>query len=593
MSTQNILLSQKFNNYNYAPGIATYGIDGKTGQAGTDGNNIYFTDCNLLTETDKDLKILAELIANNYLPVKGSTTQINRSYKNNDLFFDYNGIIYQLTNIDDLIGNKDIGGVYSDYFNIAGKINIADTSNLFTRVSDRMVLNSSTYSGYDVVTINNPSNATNYINKDAVVNIISDNVNENSNIEMIKLQSIDDVDIEDGKLTVYYKTTENAFYLDSNKPIVINGDVKLNTKNNINNEYDNFSTVLTSTDTITYFKHICDKLRYNILYDSDTNRYKLVIYQEDGGRDDLEYLINRSETVYGKVYDEENNQVLLKLNDIVSSPTSSSNYYDYMPDYNLSIGHNNTFDIFKFNYKIIDNDENELIHEVEVSENRIIHNLTDDNGIINIDLSLKLTNNDIGPDAKLFDASVLNNAFNNNIWGISIIQASKRCTSNMIKINCSDGTRTIVGDISVNDKINNTTYSKSDTSTSNQFKYVFDPTMSNNSLTLHIFPLTCIDNNDSTKVFDYIYLKQSTPIIIDIKIPENIKDTCALYFTLNYSEEKFSINNMMLFKQNNLLNISTGLAPQPCIETYLPDSVKSVQRFSLLHNTEVFINYQE
>jgi len=61
------------------------------------------------------------------------------------------------------------------------------------------------------------------------------------------------------------------------------------------------------------------------------------------------------------------------------------------------------------------------MHEVEVSENRIIRNLTDTNGIINIDLSLKLTNNDIGPDAELFDASILNNAFNNNIWGISIM----------------------------------------------------------------------------------------------------------------------------------------------------------------------------
>ena len=591
MSTQDILLSQKFNNYNYAPGIATYGIDGKTGQAGTDGNNIYFTDCNLLTDTDKDLKILAELIANNYLPVKGSTTQINRSYKNNDLFFDYNGIIYQLTNIDDLIGNKDIGGVYSDYFNIAGKINIADVSNIFEWVGDRMVLNSSTYSGYDVVTINNPSNAENYINKDAVVNIISDNVNENSNIEMIKLQSIDDVDIEDGNLSVYYKTTENAFYLDSNKPIVINGDVKLNNDNNTNNEYDNFSTILTSNDTVTYFKHICDKLRYNVLYDSEVNRYKLIIYQEDGGRDDLEYLINRNETVYGKVYDGENNQVLLKLNDIVSSPTSGSNYYDYMPDYNLSIGLN-TFDIFKFNYKIIDNDENELIHEVEVSENRIIHNLTDDNGIINIDLSLKLTNNDIGPDAELFDASVLNNAFNNNIWGIIITQNTVLCKSNIIKINYSGGRPFIEidEDNTASDKINSIICTKHDIN--NQYKYVFDPTMGNNSLTLHIFPLTRINNNDSTKVFDYIYLKQHAPILIEIKIPENIKNTCALYFTLNYSEEKFSINNMMLFKQNNLLNIPTTTS-QPCIVSYLPDSVESVQRFSLLHNTEVFINYQE
>ena len=38
------ILSQKFNNYDYAPGIATYGIDGKTGDTGYDGNIIYYTD---------------------------------------------------------------------------------------------------------------------------------------------------------------------------------------------------------------------------------------------------------------------------------------------------------------------------------------------------------------------------------------------------------------------------------------------------------------------------------------------------------------------------------------------------------------------
>ena len=180
-----------------------------------------------------------------------------------------------------MIGNKDIGGIYSDYFNIAGKINIADINNVFKWVDDRMILNTSSYSGYDIVTINNPNNAPAYINKDAAVNIISDKVNENSNIEMIKMQSIDDVDIEDGNLSVYYKTTENAFYLDSNKPIVINGDVKLNNDNNTNNEYDNFSTILTSNDTVTYFKHICDKLEYTIIYDSSINQYKIVVYSTE------------------------------------------------------------------------------------------------------------------------------------------------------------------------------------------------------------------------------------------------------------------------------------------------------------------------
>jgi len=84
---------------------------------------------------------------------------------------------------------------------------------------------------------------------------------------MIRMQCVDNVDIEDGQLTLTYKTTDNAFYVDSNKPVVINGDLKVNADNNVDKEYDNFSTVLTSDDTVTYFKYLCDKLKYSIIYD--------------------------------------------------------------------------------------------------------------------------------------------------------------------------------------------------------------------------------------------------------------------------------------------------------------------------------------
>ena len=175
-------------------------------------------------------------------------------------------------------------------------------SSYFDNVDGRIILNSSNFGGFDVIT---SSDLSTNIDSNAVVNIISNNIDENDNIELIKMQSIDDVDIEDGNLDIYYKTTDNAYYLDSNMPIVINSNVKINDSAD-NIDYDNYSSILTSNDPITYFKHICDKLRYNVLYDSDRNRYKLVIYQEDRGSDDLEYLVNRNETVYGKVYTDSN-----------------------------------------------------------------------------------------------------------------------------------------------------------------------------------------------------------------------------------------------------------------------------------------------
>ena len=318
---ENILISQKFNNYNYAPGIATYGIDGKTGETGTDGNNIYFTDFDF--KNIEDLKLFASQLIQNYLPLKNSTIKINRSYKNNDLFFNQLGIIYKLNNIDKLLNNIESITGWNKYFSIAGRLSIANDSSLFTFLDNRLVLNSSFYGGYDIVVGSNPSDVSNLINKNSAVNIISNKVDENNNIEMIRIQSIDDVDIEDGKLSIYYKTTENAFYLDSNKPIVIDGDVKLNNDNNINNEYDNYSTILTSNDTITYFKHICDKLEYSIIYDNEKNQYIIAIYSlEDSIAKQcqaLQYIYDRNETVFGKIYTglnekETNDIVLVKLN---------------------------------------------------------------------------------------------------------------------------------------------------------------------------------------------------------------------------------------------------------------------------------------
>jgi len=232
------------------------------------------------------------------------------------LFFDHNGVIYKLKNIDKIKSETHIES-YSDIFSVAGKIKLnSDVNNSifkFSGDSNRLILNER-FNGYDIITGVKTNDVSNYINKDAVTNIISGHINENDNIEMLKLMSIDNIDIEDGNLSVYYKTTDNAYYIDSNKPIIINGDLKLNNNDNsIGADYDNFSSVLTSNDTITYFKNICDNLCYNVLYDASVNIYKIHIYSTDPTEIDenqqyntLKYLCNRNETVYGKIYTADN-----------------------------------------------------------------------------------------------------------------------------------------------------------------------------------------------------------------------------------------------------------------------------------------------
>jgi hypothetical protein len=63
------------NNYKYSPGLPTYGLPGMTGKAGTDGNNIYYTNV-ILSETtatgeiykSENLSIIIDLMDNGKYP---------------------------------------------------------------------------------------------------------------------------------------------------------------------------------------------------------------------------------------------------------------------------------------------------------------------------------------------------------------------------------------------------------------------------------------------------------------------------------------------------------------------------------------------
>ena len=547
MPTQDVLISQKFNNYNYAPGIATYGVDGKTGITGNDGNNIYFTDCDLINDNDnKNLNELAELLRGNYLPIKGSTMVIARSYKNDDLFFDQNGIIYKLKDIDSLLGSsgKD---VYGKYFSIAGKISIADYDGYFNKEDNRLILNSSDFSGFDVIT--SPNLSTN-IDGNAVVNIISNNIDENDNIELVKMQSIDNVDIEDGNLDVYYKTTDNAYYLDSNMPIVINSNVKIN--DNANNiDYDNYSSVLTSMDPITYFKHVCDNLSYNILYVDTANQYKIIIFQNDNGRDLLDYIVSRKETVFGKIYSNENGQTLVKLNDVVNGPVNDSNKLEH---YVASKSINMTTNVNNFT----------IIHD------GITYNIP--NTSIHINKYINELNNSKSVEISLEPIYVKENN--------TSVNYSKEFNNKMFTVTASQN-----GVISIY---------KSSTEIINQKTSIKQQRYENiNTVCKYTFNT----NDFNTERIIKLNIKPAlvgltgTPVILNINIPEDVYGQNCLYFELKYGEDKFIIDNILISSDNNLItngNIAQGYQ----IETYIPGNLDSIDRVALLHNTEVFINYQ-
>lgn len=596
MSTaHNEIISQKFNNYNYAPGIATYGIDGRTGESGNNGNNVFFTDCDIITTTE-DLDILIGLIKNNKMPLKNTDITLIRKYQNGDIFFNRNGVVFKLIDIDKIIQDVKAAS-YAEFFEVCGKIDldkIVDNQgrNIFN-FSDqgRMVLNSSYYNGFDIIVglTNNNVN----VNEDAAVNIISNNVNQNDNIELVNMQCIDETDINDGKLSLYYKTTENAFHLDSEQPIIINGDLKLNNSNNTANEYDDYSTVLTSDDTITYFKHICDKLEYSIIYNNSSDgsenegQYKLVIYSteetEDEQRKTLEYIANRNETVFGKIYTQNNQEALVNLNYAELDVSGNLPYYErYNGIYNYSgidISINNSSDCSVWWYK---NDTQAQIKKINNSSINVSCNIDVSN--YSIDASIYFNDVSIQYLDEEFHVNEVNIKTSLNLLpNIEIEQITKNENLYIIKYSAdsptySDSSLYATGITSLNQQYTNTGICK----------FIFNPqnfNQNNKLINVKFYMPLYVSTIDYRQYIASLSIDLNNITLDDSKL-------YTLYFVINKSVDGVQVNHIKIFDNYNMDENPSSIG-KLCIYADLPNEIDSIMKFSLLHNTEVFLRYNE
>lgn len=302
-------ISQTVHNYNYAPGIATYGQTGETGQAGQDGNNIYYTNINF--EDPVNIKDIAAQIKQNYLPITNSTEKLSRQYKNGDYFFNLYGVIYVLHNIDELLQQDgEIAVSYKKFFNKVGSITVETLPYMQMTNSGRLQLNTSTYKGFDIIDADIQGITP---NKNSALNIISDKTDSDNNINFLHITSVNNQSIDTGNLKIYFDTNDNAYHISSNYPIVLQGDVKVNSVN-VKNSYDEFSSILTSNDTVTYFKSICDQTSYYISYEEDPYVY-LILFNDYA----LNFYNEYKDTMYIKLYGDTNEQYLLPMTNLIAS----------------------------------------------------------------------------------------------------------------------------------------------------------------------------------------------------------------------------------------------------------------------------------
>lgn len=282
-------------NYLYAPGIATYGIDGKTGPAGQDGASVYYSN---IAFTNQNFSLIVSKIIKNEMLIYNSTENNSRGYQKNDIFITPSGEFWRLNRtrtelVDILEYNNNINLVFSN----VGKINLQDFNKLTSLedapfgiystsvTGDSESANSNSgikvytkkYNGIDFVSNNlielyTGSNSENSFKlaEDSVlqkytVNIIS-NINNNYIDPLLNVTSVDQNTFNINNLNITYNSLDSGFHISSTAPIFLDiKDLRVKLHETETESYDQYSQLNVYTNSITeVYKYFSNSVRWDI-----------------------------------------------------------------------------------------------------------------------------------------------------------------------------------------------------------------------------------------------------------------------------------------------------------------------------------------
>lgn len=343
-------ISQRFHNDTYAPGIATYGIQGKDGEQGTPGTSLFFSEYSLSGEPDNssEYREFASKITSRMLPVKHKEIQLKRKYVNGDQFVDPSGQVYLLKDINQLIIDinngipiKQLVGSILEYI---GKFNSIKNSDIFNDNSNSGILrahkfiisdDSKTATGSGLLTVSHTTKDT------------------DNDINFINLESLYSGQ-HDMNLDIKFSKKYNGFMISSKYPVYLNANVytKFNNTNNTNNDYSPVYTTADNkskpiTDYIASVKDLSCKLDasiysytkkdtsiiyYGVVYkisfiaddnESDTNQWNDFVSTYDNGNTVIHFQ-NKDHSDFIKVmpsirdYNFRQDYDYVKLNDLIN-----------------------------------------------------------------------------------------------------------------------------------------------------------------------------------------------------------------------------------------------------------------------------------
>ena len=346
------IISEKYHNYDYAPGIPTYGIDGKDGKSGMNGISLFV--CQHDITNDVGLREFGRAILQNLDMSLGGAVKINRDYIEGDSFLFTNCEIWK---IKDIVELKKIAAInqlttdnFSQYLERVGRINMTTTTDGIITSGDRLLLDNTRYKGF---VINNAGLSNSELpSLDAPFTIMSNDTDNNDNIQFIDLKSIFS-NATDSELKIYYDTNTKAYHIYSDRPILFDCDLKVS--NTTSDEFDEYSAIITKENNITSFIAFCngdtdtDGIRYDVSVNSYVKETNPDVGAPDIVDDGYTEVDTLDDTDDGDAEDEvveDDNEITMYKIDVELTDVADNNYDDINVHFQGIQNHKVVFEMF-------------------------------------------------------------------------------------------------------------------------------------------------------------------------------------------------------------------------------------------------------
>ena len=237
-------------NNNYAPGIATYGIDGRTGIKGDNGTSVYFTSYNLeygSSNENEQNELLVKINQSKVLS-KYVDKPNGRDYEVGDIIIDGGGYIYSLYKMNGSFALKYVSVIKNE-----------DSSSFFKKVNDRVMINKE---GLDVVS--GSVNVDLIPDSDYPFRVVSvDRNSVDGNYNLLSLVAYSYMSDERKYLNIFYNKEDDSFHFETKSNIVLDTSSLMVKGTDSKESFSDYYKVEPYNDPIGLLHRVYSEARYS------------------------------------------------------------------------------------------------------------------------------------------------------------------------------------------------------------------------------------------------------------------------------------------------------------------------------------------